>query len=288
MPNQKNRGNSDFSKYDRMSDEELEEILRLDLENTEGTESDDDLILYIMGVLADRDHTEPMKSAEEAFESFKENYYPLEEGSSQNREESVTVEHGPKKNRKKRWVHGSIVAAAMMALVLFTSVSASAFKFDLWGELVKWTEEVFHFGSNFQIHQEEPFEEDTEFNSLIEAMEKKKISTDVIPAWLPEEYRFYNLYIDENPKSITIHSEFKNPKEQIIKLQIKAYAEDYVQQIEKDNDLLEIYETHSNKYYIFENYELLYSCWTDNNCECYIFGEITIDELHKILDTIGG
>ena len=289
MPDQKNRGNSDFSKYDCMSDEELEEILRLDLENAEGTESDADSILYIMGVLADRDHTEPTKSAEEAFESFKENYYPLEECSSENRAEPVAVDNGPKKARKRRWLHGSIVAAAMIALILFTSVSASAFKFDLWGELVKWTEEVFQFGSNFQSHQEEPLKSrDKEYTSLVEALEKKKISIDMIPTWLPDEFKFYDLNIIESPKSIIILASYKNTESQKIKIQVKEYTQEYVQQIEKDKDLLEIYESKKQKYYIFKNYNLLYSCWTLGNYECYISGDISAEELHKMIDSIGG
>ena len=54
MSEKQNRGIGDLSKYDAMTTEELEEILRLDAEMPEGQESDTDKILYIMEVLTER------------------------------------------------------------------------------------------------------------------------------------------------------------------------------------------------------------------------------------------
>ena len=288
MPEQKNRGNSDFSKYDTMSDEELEEILRSDIENTEGTESDPDLILYIMGVLADRDNTEPAKSAEEAFASFKEHYYPLEESPSADEDQPIQNTRPSEKQKKNRWIHRSLAAAAMVALILLTSVSVKAFKFDLWGELVKWTEEVFHFGSNFQSNQEEPFEDDTEFDSLIEALEKKNIPADIIPTWLPEDYKFENIQIVESPRSTLIIALFVNADDEEIKLQIKDYITEHVQQIEKSDKYFDIYKSKDKKYYIFDNNQIYEAVCTEQNIELYIAGDMSLEQLYNMLKSIEG
>ena len=76
-----NRGSRDFSKYDTMETAELEEILRLDAALPEGAESDTELLLYVMGVLADRRRNNGVagKTAFEAWESFEKNYMPGEE-----------------------------------------------------------------------------------------------------------------------------------------------------------------------------------------------------------------
>lgn len=76
IPNTQNRGNRDFSRFDNMESEEMEKILRLDAQNTEGKESDLEMILYVMEVLAGqrRNSDNPGKTAQEAFRSFKENY----------------------------------------------------------------------------------------------------------------------------------------------------------------------------------------------------------------------
>ena len=70
MSENQNRG---FSKYNTMSTEELEEILRLDAASAE-EDSDTELLLHIMGVLADRKTGITGKTAQESWESFQENY----------------------------------------------------------------------------------------------------------------------------------------------------------------------------------------------------------------------
>ena len=78
MPNNQNRNNQDFSRFDSMTNEELEEILRLDVQKTEGEESDLEMLLYVLEVLAVRrkNSENPRKDAGEAFETFKEHYMP--------------------------------------------------------------------------------------------------------------------------------------------------------------------------------------------------------------------
>lgn len=62
-----NSGNrKDYSKYDKMSTESLEELLRLDAELPDGEGSDIDEILYISEVIAKRDREQPTGRYSEA------------------------------------------------------------------------------------------------------------------------------------------------------------------------------------------------------------------------------
>ena len=73
--------NRDFSQYEAMTTKELEEILRLDAEAPEGAQSDTELILFILEVLASRrNNTNNItgNKAQKAWESFQENYMPEE------------------------------------------------------------------------------------------------------------------------------------------------------------------------------------------------------------------
>ena len=47
MSESRSRGTRDFSKYDAMDTQTLEEILRLDAESPEGSGSDTELLLYM-------------------------------------------------------------------------------------------------------------------------------------------------------------------------------------------------------------------------------------------------
>ena len=50
-----NQNRNDYSQYDSMTTEELEEILRLDAEAPQGQAADGELIFYVMEVLAKRE-----------------------------------------------------------------------------------------------------------------------------------------------------------------------------------------------------------------------------------------
>ena len=79
MSEQLDRRARDFSKFDSMTTEALQQILRLDAMKPEGEESDTEELLYIMEVLADRrrnDSTYTGKTAQQAFEDFQKYYMP--------------------------------------------------------------------------------------------------------------------------------------------------------------------------------------------------------------------
>ena len=66
----------DFSHLDKLSTEELQEILRQD-SLLDDDSSDIDTILYITNLLASRaSSSDDSKDVEAAWKSFKENYYP--------------------------------------------------------------------------------------------------------------------------------------------------------------------------------------------------------------------
>ena len=72
----------DYSKFDRMSTESLEELLRLDAELPDGEGSDIDEILYISEVIAKREEEHPTGryseiDVEAAWETFQTKYRPF-------------------------------------------------------------------------------------------------------------------------------------------------------------------------------------------------------------------
>ena len=135
-----NRGIRDFSKYDSMETEELEQILRLDAEAPEGTESDTELLLYVMEVLASRRNNTNItgNTAQQAWESFQQNYMPhgIHDSKSQT---NNRVASAP-------WVRRLIAAAAVIVLVIVIPVSAKAFSLEkLWDVIATWAKETFSF-----------------------------------------------------------------------------------------------------------------------------------------------
>ena len=58
------------------------------------------------------------------------------------------------------------------------------------------------------------------------------------------------------------------------------------QQIEKSEDLIEIYSADGVDYYIFSNNDTLQTAWVVGEFECIIGGQITMEEMKAIIDSI--
>lgn len=75
-----------YTKFDTMSTDKLEEILRLDAQLPEGETPDQDAILYIMEVLAQRERenkSENTPDVEAAWYSFNQYYRPYTEDTAE-------------------------------------------------------------------------------------------------------------------------------------------------------------------------------------------------------------
>lgn len=289
MPNNQNRSNQDFSRFETMTNEELEEILRLDAQKTEGEESDLEMLLYVMEVLAVRRKNSENhgKNAGEAFETFKEHYMPDDstDDAAQVSSKAQVINVKPTK-RLCPWLCRLVATAAILALILVSSVTVHAMGIDIWDIVVKWTQETFHFGSTTQDTIVEPAKVDTrDYMSLQEALDHKSITAPLVPAWMPDGYELTAVKIDESPMQLSIIA-FYQCGDKNIKIQIKRYFDDDPEQIEQSDSLIEECESNGITYYIFADYNQLRAVWITEEYECYLSGEITIEEIKLMIDSI--
>ena len=115
----------------------------MDAQAPEEQESDTETILYIMEVLAarKRSNVHTGKTALEAYESFKQNYMPEVDNIETTSEVSTKT-----RIAFPRWLRSLTATAAVLAILLVGSVTTQAFGINIWGAMVKWTQETFQFG----------------------------------------------------------------------------------------------------------------------------------------------
>ena len=278
MSGKQNRGIGDMSKYDAMTTEELEEILRLDAQTLEEQETDTDKILYIMEVLAERERNNGHigKTALEAYESFKQNYM-LE---TDNDIVPCGISSKPPK-RFPRWVRGLVATAAVLAILLIGSATAKAFGVDVWKAVIQWTQETFHFGDEGHA--------DTDSNlpyaSLQEALEQGEITTPLAPTWFPTEYELVDIKIEQTPLK-KIYTAKYSSGEKTLKITVREYSNDDPVYIEQSEGLVEEYEVWGITYYLFENNKRTQAVWIIDSFECHILGDLTIEELKLMINSI--
>jgi hypothetical protein len=285
MSEDQNRRKHDFSMYDAMTTEALEEILRLDAEAPNGQATDGELLLYVMEVLAQRKQNSdnPGKTAQKAWESFQQHYLPSEED---------CVIHTEKFKKPVRsnspWLRRLTAAAAVIALVVCLSATANAFGWqDIWNAVAKWAKETFSFVSNGNGQDTEPAADDArQYTSFQELLAKAGQNVDMIPTWIPDGYALQDILVDETPVRKS-YVAFYRKGETLIRISVQTHISSDPEKIEINENLIDIYETSGIKYYVFTNMDQKKVTWIKDSYECYISGDLPIEEIETMIESIG-
>ena len=271
----------EISRYDSMSTEELQEILRKHAHDELDTEPETDELFEIMEVLSVRrkqQDPQAFRSDEEALAEFRQHYMPKEKEESKSK-----VIKFP--NRIFRTVAAAL--AIVLIVTLGTSVTAEALHIDIWGKLATWTKEIFQFNDMHSgTMATEPEKENTlELESLLDALDQHMITEKLIPSQLPEGYFSKDLQVLETPRALNINAVYEKNDEQLI-IKIRQTIGVQAPQTEKNDDFLELYVVDGVEYYIFSNTETINAAWSIGEFECIITGEITLEEMKKMIDSI--
>ena len=275
-----NRSTEGFSKYDSMSIGELEEILRADARGPERDDSDVDEILYVMEVLAKKRRQNGIagKTALEAYQEFQQHYLPA-------LEEEEDIEAVPPHKAKVIPFRRIAAVAASLVLVFTLTTSANAFSFrDIWNTVVHWAEETFCFSTDVEVSEPTP-NENIQYNSLHDILLANNRSITCVPQWIPETYVFEEAFVSESPVQETYVAVYLSG-EKMLKITVQSFLDGAPEQIEESSNLLELYTVSGIDYYIFENHDQLQAVWIIDTFECYISGELSIDEIKLMIDSI--
>lgn len=283
MPDTHNRRDRELAKYDAMGTEELQQLLREDASIPVGEESDTDTLLYIMEVLVKRrNERNEGKSPEEALESFKKNYDNEKENPSISESGSAV-----QMRDSSHWKRGLVAAVAVLVLIIGSSVTASALGFDVWEVVAKWTQETFHF--SYAGQQDETDAPSPEFAnpcaSLQDALIEAKVTTNLVPKWLPAEYVEVDVRIEETPMQRRFSAKYQSG-EDTIRIRIADYLNTAPAEVEQSDSLLEVYTSAGIDYYIISNEQQIQVIWIIETYECCISGPLTLSEVKEIIDSI--
>lgn len=273
----------DYSKYDDMMSEDLEEILRLDVSAPDREDSDTELLLYIMGVLASRrKNNSNGKTVQQAWESFQQNYLP-----------DADVYPEQKKNGRFRKTAAPrfrrlIATAAVIALLVCIPITANALSWgNIWNIVARWAKETFSFVTMESADVTEP--DDTHRggdSSLQELLEKSNQNPNIVPSWIPEGFSLVKIEKEIMPIQEIYRALYVDGEKEII-IRVQSYIEDDPQKIEVNDDLIEVYESYGIEFYLFANKEQYRAVWMIDSYECYISGDLTIEEIKMMIDSIG-
>ncbi len=283
MSENRSRGIRDFSTYDAMTTEALEEILRSDVNAPVGEESDVELILHVMEVLANRRNAEgnTRKTAEQAWETFEQYYLPKAE------KENMAGKKLPVRS-DGRWLRCLIASAAAVVLVVCIPLAASAFGWkDVWNAVAKWAKETFSFVSGENAEYCEPSPDyEGENVSFQEFLVKSEVNANLVPSWIPDGYVLELTKKELSPERKIYAAYFINGDKEL-RIRVQTYPSTDALNIEIEEDILETYPSADTVYYIFSNEDQIQVVWVTDSYECCISGDISLDEAKMMIDSIG-
>lgn len=301
MPESIGNNRRNFSKFDNMSTEKLEHILWADSQLADGVNSDTDAILYIMEVIAKRENelpTERFTDVHTAWASFSENYFPYTSDDKslydyEEMEEQTGIRQTPSTQpsqplKKRRLARVACVVAAVIVLLLASTITASAFGFDLWGTVAKWTKDTFGFTVSSEKQSDTQFETNQgsyEYHDLQDALDHYDITAFLAPTKLPKGYAISNVDVIETPTKTKIVAIYSNDEDEI-EVDISAMTEYTPSTFEKDDGVVIEYESGGIVHYIMTNNGWRTAAWAFDNYECAIIGVISETELTEMIDSI--
>ena len=277
MPNSNNP--MEQEKYQAMTTEELQQLLRDDALNSKGEENLNDL-LCVMEVLAQRrKEQDPGRTPEEALEEFQKYYLEAEEASKTEREPIAFP----------GWLRRIAAAVAVLFLLFTGMVTAEATDFDPSGIFVEWTKETFilHYGTPptmASIPVESLPDPTATYNSLAEALEAYHMDSSIIPTWIPEGYELAEIgtFATETWRHIVA---FYDSEDKNISISVMDY--NGALHIEQSGGTCEIYHRNGVDYYLYRNNKFKGATWLIDGYQCVVSGLLSFEEIKQIIDSIG-
>lgn len=277
-----NTTQANYSHYDEMPSEQLSEILRKHAHDELEVEPDIEELLYIMEVLSEREKANPntrMKSPEEAWAIFEEHYMPKSAKMSLKREARKAVHP---------YLRRIVAAAAVLVLLIMLPISAKALKLgDLWDVVARWAKETFSFVSSGNTDVDDP---DTEYKDQKCELQELLVScnhrADLVPTRVPTGFTLEKIEQDITPVQEVYRASYLNG-ERAFRIRVQTYLADDFQKIEIEEGYSEVYHSEGVDYYIFENVDQCRAVWVIDHYECVISGDLSIEEIKIMIDSIG-
>jgi hypothetical protein len=216
-------------------------------------------------------------TAQEAYETFTQHYLP--EIMNTDNTDPVPAKRNKPANRTLRWARAMAATAAVLIILIAGSVTAKAFGIDVWKTVIQWTQETFHFGEWGNSNS------NMQYDSLQEAMEQGGSAAWLAPTWTPAGFKMVDITVSQTPLQKIYRVQYMNGEKELI-ITVREYLDGKPHYVEQSDGLVEEYEVAEITYYLFENYEIVRAVWLYDSYECDISGEVTIDEIKKMIDSI--
>lgn len=308
MPGGEKRKDEGIYGIEDMSSDELRAILVEDLNCMDADKLSSDEIKHIVGILKRRESEEfyegtdiaeaPVNSQHQHFQENSGAEVVQNELTAGNLLPVDTSVEAPKKDvtyilQKHVLLR---IAAAVMCLLIVGGVAASALQLDLLSIFKSWTEELFQVR-----YSESPDPSEVTPSSAVnetalvacvtasEAFTVLGISQPLLPTQIPSEFSSVDFKVSVRSDRITIYEYYEDAKGSNFSIVIYVYTQlpsGESSWYQKDDIEIDPFTSGGIEHHIMSNLGATTAVWTVENCECAITGNLNIDVLKAMIDSI--
>ena len=176
------------------------------------------------------------------------------------------------------------LGAAAAVLVVLLGVSAAAYRNKSFSGFVDWAQGIMQIHSEPSGVMELPADDPSEYHSLAEALTANGIDPSGCPTWIPEDYVFDSARVTESEDVIKISASYISKRGELF-IRVNKHIGNWTKTLER-NDNAVLFEHNDYKYWLISNIELEKANWDDSESAYSISGQITNEEIKKIIMSI--
>lgn len=277
---------------DQLSTEQLLDLIRADSDSPEN--EDNNLIFHILEVIDRREKENPtglIPDVDQAWEDFQK-YYKTPDGEGRSLypmsdSEWKALEQTWGRRRRRLWSR-LLPLAAVVAVTFSSMIAAQGFGFDIFGALARWTEETFHFSVGPSANEPSP-----EMEALRQAVQGAfdAYGVDIpAPAWYPEGTELSrDIEIVEESDNSIITCGFTSENGSFRILVQQYYDDGRVPAYTFEKDALEAkdYPSNGRLFYVMSNLSISRAVYSNEKTVVTIEGNFSLEDMKKIIDSIG-
>ena len=276
-----------YSGLDLLPTTILEEIIRADF--ADEAEYDSGLIEYVLELIATRKGQENSQSAPDAQEAWSRFQTRLDS------EEVLDMPLRIHVAKRKKASHGSkkffryaTIAAACFAVVCTALITAQATGLNIFGTVASWSKGSFYFVDQSGTYTMPP--QTHKVQPLRDALEKEELPVALAPTWVPEDYDFVCIELQNMDVIKGVYAVYSSPYENK-NISINIYLCHsktilYSMYFEKDNVDPELYIKNERRFYVFPNSGTWTAVWSDTEYGITISGVQSREEILAMIDSI--
>jgi hypothetical protein len=179
----------------------------------------------------------------------------------------------------------SVLLAAAFALVL-SCVVAFAAGVNPFETVVKVAGDLIFFARNPSGELELPESTETEYRSLREALNDNGMTEAMSPSWIPKDYSLDNITVKSTGQMCKVSALFSANNGNIAIIISNASSASGINAVESEEQQFDDYEVHGESFSISKNNTLMQSVATIGPYDYRIAGNISLEELEIIIQSL--